>query len=394
KLRKTSEALQSIMDSATEEIIITTDQTGTILNWNEGARRLLGYEPEEVINKGSIRIFHTEEYLNSGVMERNLKCMITTGEPLEEEPTYVARGGRTFPVHQIVTPRFDKEGKFTGMLGMARDITERKRAETDRKLLEENLYQSDKMASIGQLAAGVAHEINNPIGFISSNLNTMNKYLWRLIKHFTGDDPNATENRQRIDVIIEDFGDAISESLEGADRVKKIVADLKSFSRVDAGEVEYTDLNEGLETTLNIVWNQLKYTCKIEKEFGDIPQIECFPNRINQVFMNLLVNAGQAIKGKSGLIRIKTWADDDHVHVSIRDNGCGIPKENLPKLFDAFFTTKEVGKGTGLGLSLAYDIVSKHGGTITVDSEVGKGTEFVVTLPLSGIPEPASIPTV
>ncbi|MEE9554610.1 MAG: ATP-binding protein [candidate division Zixibacteria bacterium] len=269
-----------------------------------------------------------------------------------------------------------------------------KRDEKDSKRLEKNLYQSDKMASIGQLAAGVAHEINNPMGFISSNLNTMNKYLSKLTKHFTGDDPKSPESRQQIDLMMEDFGDAIAESLEGTVRVKQIVADLKSFSRVDRPGKEYTNINEGIESTLNIVWNQLKYMCKVEKEFGDIPEIECFPNRINQVFMNLLLNAGQAITGDSGVINIRTWADDSNIHVSIRDSGCGISEKNLKKIFEPFFTTKEVGKGTGLGLSLTYDIVNKHGGTITVDSEVGKGTEFVVTLPISGIPEPVSIPTV
>jgi two-component system NtrC family sensor kinase len=185
--------------------------------------------------------------------------------------------------------------------------------------------------------------------------------------------------------MLNDFVDAVKESIEGVNRVKKIVVDLKSFSRVDRAEKEMANLNEGIESTLNIVWNEIKYTCKVEKDYGDLPDLYCIPNQHNQVFLNLLVNAGQSIAGKSGLIEIKTWADNQNIYVSIKDNGCGIPEKNQKRIFEPFFTTKEVGKGTGLGLSLVYDIIKKHKGQIIVDSEVGVGTKFNITLPREGV---------
>jgi two-component system NtrC family sensor kinase len=276
-------------------------------------------------------------------------------------------------------PIHDSQGLVAGVAGLIQDVTEH-------HLSREQLIQTDKLAAIGTLAAGVAHEINNPMGFINSNLNTMEKYLKRIRTYIDGIEGQNEDDRQRINEIATDFGDAIGESLEGANRVKKIVADLKSFSRVDRAQEEYANINEGLESTLNIVWNELKYKCKVEKDFGELPEIYCIPNQINQVFMNLLMNAGQAIK-ESGVISIKTWADEKNIYVSIKDTGFGISDENLKKVFEPFFTTKEVGKGTGLGLSLVYDIIRKHGGNIDVNSEVGVGTEFMVSLPLEGILE-------
>jgi two-component system sensor histidine kinase TtrS len=260
------------------------------------------------------------------------------------------------------------------------EIVKRKQAEKERKILTSQLHQADKMASIGQLAAGVAHEINNPIAYIYSNLNTMNKYLLKIakeIKKITA----SEEDVGRMDELTADFGDAISESLEGADKVKKIVADLKGFSRADDAKPEPTDLNKGLESTLNVIWNQLKYHCKVEKDFGDLPEVSCFPSQISQVFLNMLVNAGHATKGQSGLIKIRSWSDKTSVYISIKDNGCGIPADGLSKIFEPFYTTKDVGEGTGLGLSLSYDIIKRHNGSIEVKSVVGEGTEFVISLP-------------
>ena len=253
------------------------------------------------------------------------------------------------------------------------------------------ILQQEKMASIGQLAAGVAHEINNPMGFISSNLSTLSKYIERLIEYMNllsnSTSPDQSEKleeakkRLKIDYIIEDIKDLINESLEGAERVKKIVQDLKTFSRVDEAEYKMADINECIESTLNIVWNELKYKATVTKEYGDIPLTKCYPQQLSQVFMNLLVNAAHAIE-KQGEIKIKTWADDGWIYITVSDTGCGIPKENLSKIFEPFFTTKEVGKGTGLGLSIAYDIIKKHNGEISVDSEVGKGTTFTIKIPV------------
>ena len=272
-------------------------------------------------------------------------------------------------------PIHDSQGLVSGIVSLIQDVTELHQS-------REQLVQSDKLAAIGTLAAGVAHEINNPIGFINSNLNTMSKYIKKIKKYFEENDISIDDDLKDI---IEDFQDAIEESSEGTNRVKKIVVDLKSFSRVDKAEKESVNLNDGIETTLGIVWNELKYNCKVEKDYGDIPDLYCYPNQINQVFMNMFVNASHAIYEKSGVINLKTWADQKNIYVSIKDNGKGIEPDNLTKIFEPFFTTKEVGKGTGLGLSLAFDIIKKHKGTIGVTSKVGEGTEFIICLPLIGI---------
>ena len=272
---------------------------------------------------------------------------------------------------------------------------ELERAYGDLKASQSHLLQQEKMASIGQLAAGVAHEINNPVGFVTSNLGTLKKYLGRVSDFIAKSTETIQasgsaellaamkEQRQKlkVDFILEDIDSLIRESLDGVERVKVIVQNLKNFSRVDQGESVRADINTCLEDTLNIAWNELKYKTTVEKEYGDLPMTQCNPQQLNQVFMNILVNAAQAIEEK-GTIRIKTWAETGNVFVSIADTGSGIPEQNLARLFEPFFTTKAIGKGTGLGLSITYDIIKKHGGDIQVRSEVGKGTEFIVQIPV------------
>ena len=261
------------------------------------------------------------------------------------------------------------------------------------------VFQQEKLASIGQLAAGVAHEINNPMAFISSNLTTLGKYFERAKEFSTAlstalstpenvvgnvaDWVNAEQKRLKIDYIFGDSAKMIEESLEGAQRVRRIVQDLKSFSRVDDTEQKRADLHECLDSTIGIAWNEIKYVATLTKDYGDIPAVLCYPQQLNQVFMNLLVNAAHAISG-TGEIRIRTWQGGGRCCISISDTGCGIPEENKNACLSRF-TTKEVGKGTGLGLSVSYDIVKKHHGEIIVQSEVGKGTTFTVTLPVNGV---------
>ncbi len=267
--------------------------------------------------------------------------------------------------------------------------------EDERNNVAAQLLQSEKMASIGQLAAGVAHEINNPIGFILSNFNSLRKYVNRLVE-FTDlqsqvmeslnqpavvEELSGKRKELRIDFVLEDIIDLIEESTDGASRVKKIVQDLKTFSRLDEMDHKYADINECLESTINIVRNELKYLATLTKQYGELPPLKCYPQQLNQVFMNLLINAAHAIE-EQGEIVIKTWSVNNFVCVSISDTGSGIPAENLDRIFDPFFTTKEVGKGTGLGLSISYDLVNKHNGELEVESEFGKGTTFTVKLPL------------
>jgi signal transduction histidine kinase len=270
------------------------------------------------------------------------------------------------------------------------------------KQTQTQLLHSEKMASIGQLAAGIAHEINNPIGFILSNIGTLTDYVENLEKIITKylqlgilvKDSNKDikeiktlleeiENiLEEIDYkfIIEDVYTLLSESITGTKRVNDIVQNLKSFANLDEAEIKDADINECLETTLGIVWNELKYKAEVVKNYSEIPIISCYPGQLNQVFLNIVLNAVQAIEEK-GIITIKTEHEDSYITISISDNGMGIPRENLSRLFDPFFTTKPVGKGTGLGLSISYGIIEKHNGNIEVESEVGKGTKFIIKLP-------------
>jgi PAS domain S-box-containing protein len=295
--------------------------------------------------------------------------------------------------------------------GILSDITERRQQAKEmtealtaqrqlNKRLEEahnQLLQSEKMASIGQLAAGIAHELNNPIGFVHSNLGTLEAYLRDVmeiidaydLKLGSGDDAAASKeamNRLReqrdFNFVREDIVQLLAESKDGLSRVRKIVQDLKSFSHVSEQEWQWADLHQGLDSTLNIVWNELKYKCKVIKEYGDLPKVYCLISQLNQVFMNLLVNAGHAIE-KQGTITLRTsLSDDETVCIEVIDSGKGIAPEHLSRIFEPFFTTKAIGKGTGLGLSLSYGIIDKHHGKIEVDSIVGTGTTFRILIPI------------
>ena len=263
--------------------------------------------------------------------------------------------------------------------------------------MQHQLLQSEKMASVGQLAAGVAHEINNPIGYVYSNLGTLEKYIQDMFSIVAAyeeiepaitdsallDQVHAAKDKADLNFLRDDMRAVLSETREGITRVKKIVQDLKDFSRIDTrDEWHWADLQKGLDSTLNIVHNELKYKADVRKEYTDIPEVECRPSQLNQVFLNLLVNAGHAIESK-GVITIRTGQIDGQVWVEIADSGKGIEPQHLPRIFDPFFTTKPVGQGTGLGLSLSYGIVQKHGGRIEVQSEPGMGTTFRVWLPIT-----------
>jgi two-component system NtrC family sensor kinase len=276
-----------------------------------------------------------------------------------------------------------------------RFTSELEKAYSELQLTQAKVIQQEKMASIGQLAAGVAHEINNPMGFISSNLNTLVKYMERLTDFIhtqsralesldgiqVADELRDKRKTLKIDYVIDDTRELIRESMDGAERVRTIVQNLKSFSRVDDAESRPADINECITSTINIVWNELKYKASLVRELGVIPLTRCHPQQINQVFLNLLVNAAQSID-KQGEIVVRSWHENGSIYAQVTDTGCGMPPDVLKQIFEPFFTTKEVGRGTGLGLSITYDIVKKHNGEITATSEEGKGTTFTVRLPV------------
>ncbi|OMH25892.1 bacteriohemerythrin [Motiliproteus sp. MSK22-1] len=270
----------------------------------------------------------------------------------------------------------------------------------------DQLLQSEKMSAIGQLAAGVAHEINNPVGYVSSNLGTLTQYvsnLQTLLKTYEeleshlepgGEAQKQLANaKQSIDYefINDDIADLLKESQEGVERVSRIVKDLKDFSHVDQGEWLYADLHKCIDSTLNVVWNELKYKAEVVKEYSDLPEVYCLASQLNQVFMNLLINAAHAIKDH-GTITIRTRAEDEQIWVEIQDTGCGISEEVKKRIFEPFYTTKEIGTGTGLGLSLSYGIIEKHQGHIEVESKEGEGSRFRVCIPLWDVEEVGAPP--
>ena len=263
------------------------------------------------------------------------------------------------------------------------------------KAAQVKLVQSEKMSSLGQLVAGVAHELNNPINFIYGNMEHLKNYthdMKELIDKYTDFEERLTEEqkeeiddfKEEIDYeyLLEDLGDLLDSCKEGAERTRQIVLDLRNFSRLDEANLKEVNIHEGIDSTLNILHNKYKNRVTVVKDYDNtLPQIYCFAGQLNQVFMNLLANAAQAIKD-NGEVKIVTKKDNDYAKIIITDTGCGISPDNLSKIFDPFFTTKDVGEGTGLGLSVSYGIIEKHNGTISVESKVGEGTTFTIKIPL------------
>lgn len=253
---------------------------------------------------------------------------------------------------------------------------------------QEQLIQSEKMASIGLLVAGVAHELNNPTSYVHSNLEFIEEYaenLASIVKVCTESgnfaDQQNQPNAAHVETLLQTLRELIGSCKEGTERIKKIVLDLRVFSRTDDLGLMATDLHEGLESTLNLLAKEYRHRIVIHREYGDLPRVECYPGQINQVFMNTLQNAAQAIPNR-GEVWIKTIVDGGRVNISIRDNGVGIAESNLARIFDPFFTTKPVGSGTGLGLSISYGIIERHGGKMQVHSKVNEGTTLTIELPV------------
>jgi len=311
-------------------------------------------------------------------------------KPFQAEEVH-ARVGTQVALYRARRDLHDREER------LRQNLAELESAHGRLQEMSRQLLQSEKLASIGQLAAGVAHEINNPIGFVNSNLGTLRKYvdqLLGLLDEYALLEPtiapeqqehiNAAKQRADLDFMREDLTLLIAQSMEGAARVRRIVQDLRDFSRPAESEWQTVDLHIGLESTLNVANNEIKYKAKVVREYGDLPLIECLPFQLNQVFLNLLVNAAQAIV-EHGVITVRTYSEGDWVSIAVTDTGCGMSAEVRDHIFEPFFTTKPVGKGTGLGLSVAYGIVEKHGGHIDVVSGPGQGSTFIVRLPVSHV---------
>ncbi|SDL25137.1 His Kinase A (phospho-acceptor) domain-containing protein [Geoalkalibacter ferrihydriticus] len=291
------------------------------------------------------------------------------------------------------TPRPCPGGQQPDATALQRELTQTRAALEQARLCS---FHQEKMAAVGQLAVGVAHEINNPVGFIASNLSSLARYLQKLTEFISVQDdiiraydaPAAAQRLEaarkalKIDFVVEDIDQLIAESLDGAQRVSAIVQGLKSFSHAGSDALQPADLQACLEDTLKLVWNELKYKVEIERDYEPLPQVLCRRQELTQVFLNLLVNASHAMTDK-GRILLRTRRAAGAVNVSISDTGGGIAPEHLERVFEPFFTTKDVGQGTGLGLAIVADIVNKHGGRISVESRLGVGTTFTLSFPVA-----------
>jgi len=380
---------EDTMDSI-PEMVLMCDPSGAITRCNRAVTTFTGLSYNQILGLNCLELF-----VRSGM--EIISCDDTSGQM-----TY-AGGSRHF---ELLFNELKQLGsnEVRGSVVTIHETTEFRRVNEDLRKASIELqqaqaqaFQQEKMASIGQLAAGVAHEINNPMGFISSNLTTMGKYMQKLGAFETavieavqnrGDQEtvallNDLRAKMKINFILNDLQTLLDESQDGAERVRCIVRDLKSFSHEDEAQSKPFSINECLDSTLNMARNEIKYVADVERDYDPaLPLLNCYPQKLNQVFMNLLVNAAHAIE-RHGAIRVKTFSEGGNIVVCISDTGKGIAPENLTRIFEPFFSTKEVGKGTGLGLSISYDIIKNHGGAISVESELGTGTTFTVRLPLN-----------
>jgi len=363
------------------------DGRGKILAANPAWLAAFGYDAEDVVGQPASKFVLVSTGMSAALLDAESPASLFPSDDEGERYTVVCKDGANKPVLR----RSINEGERR--LVILRDLM----AEIHRSRLT---AQQERLASVGMLAAGVAHEINNPIGFISSMLNTIERYTKRIGDVLQGyraldgvesveelgeklDKLDGQWQAQNIEFAISSIPDLLTRCKEGASRVKHIVDDLRSFARNDDDIEALVSVNDIIESSLNIGWNEIKYKAEVKKELGPTPDVQGNKGRLVSVFVNLFVNAAQAIPEK-GTITIRTETSGRWVKTTVTDTGCGIAPEHRAKIFDPFFTTKPVGIGTGLGLNLVYNIVQQHGGEITVDSEVGKGTTFTIKLPIRG----------
>jgi PAS domain S-box-containing protein len=387
-LRESEEKYRTLTENINVGIYRTTPgKDGVFLEANLAMIKMFGYTKDEFLKLKMCDLYNNPE-------ERTIfnDKIIKNGFQRNREFVSKRKDGTTFIGSDSGVAVKDKDGTVIYFDGILEDITER-------KYMEQMLLQSEKMASIGTLTAGIAHEINNPMGYILCNIKVLEKYseyytqfydgLRELFLHYNqspGIDKFYEEfqrlaTRLNIEYYVKDMSKAVAESIEGAEQIRKIIIDLQDFARPEKYEIKPTDINNALEKTLNVIWNEIKYKAEVIKNFGQLPKVECDSQRISQVFMNILVNAVQAIEN-TGKIMIDTFIENEYAVIQIRDTGKGIPQKYQSQIFDAFFTTKDPGKGTGLGLTIAYRIIQEHNGQITVESGEAKGTTFTVKLPI------------
>jgi len=410
------------LDATPTFFVITRqeDPTPVIAYCNKVVAEQHGYPREELIGK-PITVLTQWMGRNSGHL-KEVREALRAGRTFQYEDEVTRRDGSTFWLGVSIRPLYDAAGRLTHAVVMGADITAkrietRKKQELQDKLVAEmqerermviELQLAQKLESVGRLAAGIAHEINTPIQYVGDSVHFLRSAFDDLDKLFEcsneaiallPDTPGRTAYRLEIteaaqkydlDYLRVEVPKAFTRTFDGVERVTNIVKAMKEFAHPDAREQSPADLLHALQTTLLVASNEYKYVAKVQTEFEELPFVVCNVGELNQVFLNLIVNAAHAIKdsGKdvdTGQITIRATQEGEQAVICVRDNGCGVPAENLSKLYDPFFTTKEVGRGTGQGLAISHSIVvDKHGGEISVASEVGVGTQFTVRLPIAG----------
>jgi PAS domain S-box-containing protein len=364
------------------DVIMVIDAEGKILERNPAHRERTGFTDEDIARMTVYDLLPPERV-------PEVKESIARTGRYAGELEGIRKDGTRIPVHASIFPIHDEHGNLDLFVTMGRDITAIKRALNDladanRELrqTQAQLVQSEKMASLGGLVAGIAHEINTPVGAMTSMHDTLLRAVGKLKEHLKAKAPELVENDEKLKSLFTVIDDANQVIRSGASRVGEIVRRLRSFARLDEAELKKVDIHEGLEDTLTLVHHEIKHNIKVVRDYRDVPPISVYPSRLNQVFLNLLNNARQAIRDK-GTITIATGVEDGMAFVSVTDDGIGIPPENIARIFDPGFTTKGVGVGTGLGLSICYQIMQDHRGRIEVQSAVDVGTTFTVRIPMN-----------
>jgi PAS domain S-box-containing protein len=364
------------------DVITVLDTEGRIVERNPAHEKKSGFEDHEVLGKRTSQFFGKKQL-------RDINEQLASDGSYRGEILGTKKDGTPIWVDLSIFPILDQHGKPHRYIAMGRDITAIKMALADLAFANQELrdtqsqlVQSEKMASLGSLVAGIAHEINTPVGAIKSMHDTLIRAVDKLKRRLEERFPAELESDRQIRTAFDIIGEANEVIESGTSRVTEIVRRLRSFARLDEAELKKVNIHEGLEDTLTLIHHEIKHHIKINRDYGALPPLSVYPGRLNQVFLNILNNARQAIAGK-GEITIKTWEEHRKAHIAISDTGAGISRNNLKNVFDPGFTTKGVGVGTGLGLSICYQIIQEHRGEIKVESEEGKGTTFTIVLPMN-----------
>jgi PAS domain S-box-containing protein len=384
-LRVSEERFRSLVENA-NDIIFSLTAKGEISYISPKAADITGYDVSDLLGENVFTFLHpddkkpTIEWFQSDLQKKERKSSL--------EFRFMHKDGsiRWFVTQSSIINQ--EKGNIMEIIGVAHDFTEVKKILNDLEKAnlhlretQAQLVQSAKMASLGNLVAGIAHEINTPIGAVNSMQDTLFRTLEKLKNTIESQSSKEKIKLSKLKTNLSFIDESKKVINSGTERVINIVKRLRSFARLDEAELKTVDIHEGLEDTLTLIHHDIKHNIKVIRKYGDLPPVSCFPGRLNQVFLNILVNAKQAIKGK-GIIRITTYTKQKKAFIEIKDNGEGIAKEHLEKVFDPGFTTKGVGVGTGLGLSICYQIMQDHLGEILVESKINKGTTFTVVLPL------------